>query len=211
MRSAVGALLRYLHWIGLEHTARSPRCDRILYGCSIVNLLLWPLAARSAPPVDPTICSAISKRRSSSKTSGADISRPLVPSSHQMRSTNLSLPLHPSPLLTITGFRGGGKAVHSRSGKGFGSARAKRKTSTASVHEDFCEFLTNDAHYDVWTLSPQVHAPLVWDRHDLIYAYGPPMVLRHVERQSSTRSASRGRYFRVDDRSERTIRVRRVR
>ena len=38
---------------------------------------------------------------------------------------------------------------------------------------EFCEFLTNDARHDVWIHSPDADATLVWDRHDLIYAYGP--------------------------------------
>ena len=38
---------------------------------------------------------------------------------------------------------------------------------------EFCEFLTNDGRHDLWLLSPGSEATLVWDRHDLIYAYGP--------------------------------------
>ena len=38
---------------------------------------------------------------------------------------------------------------------------------------EFCEFLTDDGRHDLWVHSPRSDATLVWDRHDLIYAYGP--------------------------------------
>ena len=37
----------------------------------------------------------------------------------------------------------------------------------------FGEFLTNDSRHDLWLHSKESDATLVWDRHDLIYAYGP--------------------------------------
>jgi hypothetical protein len=45
---------------------------------------------------------------------------------------------------------------------------------------EFCEYLTNDARHDLWVYSPRSEAPLVWDRHDLIYAYGPLEQFRAV-------------------------------
>lgn len=38
---------------------------------------------------------------------------------------------------------------------------------------EFCEFLTDDARHDLWIHSPEGGATVVWDRHHLIYAYGP--------------------------------------
>ena len=45
---------------------------------------------------------------------------------------------------------------------------------------EFCEFLTDDGRHDLWVLSPKSDATLVWDRHDLIYAYGPLNQFRGV-------------------------------
>lgn len=49
---------------------------------------------------------------------------------------------------------------------------------------EFCEFLTNDARHDVWIHSPDANATLVWDRHDLIYTYGPLEPFRAMLRES---------------------------
>lgn len=38
---------------------------------------------------------------------------------------------------------------------------------------EFCSYLTDDGRHDLWLHSPGSNATLVWDRHDLIYAYGP--------------------------------------
>jgi hypothetical protein len=45
---------------------------------------------------------------------------------------------------------------------------------------EFCEFLTDDARHDLWLHSPASDATLVWDRHDLICAYGPLAQFRAV-------------------------------
>jgi hypothetical protein len=45
---------------------------------------------------------------------------------------------------------------------------------------EFGEFLTDDARHDLWLHSPASDATLVWDRHDLIYAYGPLEQFRAV-------------------------------
>ena len=42
-----------------------------------------------------------------------------------------------------------------------------------SFMAEFCEFLTDDARHDLWVHSPEAEATLVWDRHNLMYAYGP--------------------------------------
>jgi hypothetical protein len=49
---------------------------------------------------------------------------------------------------------------------------------------EFCEFLTNDARHDLWVHAPEARATLVWDRHDLIYAYGPLERFRAVLTES---------------------------
>lgn len=37
----------------------------------------------------------------------------------------------------------------------------------------FGPFLRSDGRYDLWVHSPADNATLVWDRHDLLYGYGP--------------------------------------
>lgn len=39
--------------------------------------------------------------------------------------------------------------------------------------DEFGEFLTRDARHDLCIHSPTANATLVWDRHDVLYAYGP--------------------------------------
>lgn len=34
-------------------------------------------------------------------------------------------------------------------------------------------FLSGDARHDLWIYSPDIEATIVWDRHNLLYAYGP--------------------------------------
>ena len=38
---------------------------------------------------------------------------------------------------------------------------------------EFRPFLMADARFDLWIYSPGQQATLVWDRHNLLYAYGP--------------------------------------
>jgi len=37
----------------------------------------------------------------------------------------------------------------------------------------YSEFLSSDARFDIWIRSAQDGATLVWDRHNLLYCYGP--------------------------------------
>lgn len=37
----------------------------------------------------------------------------------------------------------------------------------------FADFLTGDGRFDFWLHSPASEGTLMWDRHDLLYAYGP--------------------------------------
>jgi len=43
----------------------------------------------------------------------------------------------------------------------------------ASFIEDFRPFLIGDGRFDLWVYSPSQKATLAWDRHNLLYAYGP--------------------------------------
>lgn len=38
---------------------------------------------------------------------------------------------------------------------------------------EFRPFLSADARFDLWIYAPRQRATLVWDRHNLLYAYGP--------------------------------------
>lgn len=53
----------------------------------------------------------------------------------------------------------------------------------------FHEFLTEDARHDLWLFSKADNATLVWDRHDLLYAYGP---LQQFERVLQTWGVAKG-------------------
>jgi hypothetical protein len=42
-----------------------------------------------------------------------------------------------------------------------------------AVVSKFKNFLAQDARFDLWAYSPSEKATVVWERHNLIYAYGP--------------------------------------
>ena len=42
-----------------------------------------------------------------------------------------------------------------------------------SFLDRFSDFLTCDSRFDLWAYSPGMQATVVWDRHNLIFAYGP--------------------------------------
>lgn len=61
-----------------------------------------------------------------------------------------------------------------------GEGRAGRYQSPALVASQlhdfidrFGEFLSRDSRFDLWGHSPSDEATVVWERHDLLYAYGP--------------------------------------
>jgi hypothetical protein len=37
----------------------------------------------------------------------------------------------------------------------------------------YADFLRSDARFDIWVHSPATRGTIVWERHNLIYAYGP--------------------------------------
>jgi hypothetical protein len=41
------------------------------------------------------------------------------------------------------------------------------------ILEEYGSYLGSDARFDLWVYSPTEKATVVWDRHNLIYAYGP--------------------------------------
>jgi hypothetical protein len=47
------------------------------------------------------------------------------------------------------------------------------RASVLQFFRQFGEFIASDARHDVWLYSGPDDATLVWDRHDLVYAYGP--------------------------------------
>jgi len=59
----------------------------------------------------------------------------------------------------------------------------------SSLFRDFGAFWREDARHDVWLHSREDSATIVWDRHDVIYAYGPLQRLEAVlEAQSIPRA-----------------------
>jgi hypothetical protein len=45
--------------------------------------------------------------------------------------------------------------------------------SAQLILTEFGSYFSGDAWHDLWAYSPSRRATLVWDRHDIIYAYGP--------------------------------------
>lgn len=45
---------------------------------------------------------------------------------------------------------------------------------------EYCEFLTADGRHDLWIHSRRPDATLVWDRHNVVYAYGPLEEFRKI-------------------------------
>ena len=61
-----------------------------------------------------------------------------------------------------------------------GEATSGRYQSPELTSEDFQEFITkfgsylsSDSRFDIWARSSNDGATIVWDRHNLLYAYGP--------------------------------------
>lgn len=47
------------------------------------------------------------------------------------------------------------------------------KTEVLDWLREFSSFLRADGRFDLWAHDPQADATLVWDRHNLLFAYGP--------------------------------------
>lgn len=48
---------------------------------------------------------------------------------------------------------------------------------------EFKMFLAGDGRFDLWFYSPEERATIVWDRHNLVYAYGPLQRYEQVLRE----------------------------
>lgn len=44
----------------------------------------------------------------------------------------------------------------------------------------FSEYLSSDARFDIWAHAPEEGSTVVWDRHNLVYAYGPIELFKAV-------------------------------
>ena len=44
----------------------------------------------------------------------------------------------------------------------------------------FASFFAGDARFDLWVHSPSAEGTIVWDRHDVIYGYGPVECFGHA-------------------------------
>ena len=53
---------------------------------------------------------------------------------------------------------------------------------------EFCEFLSNDGRHDLWVHSDAGDATLVWDRHNIIWAYGPLDLISEILRDQGLES-----------------------
>lgn len=53
-----------------------------------------------------------------------------------------------------------------------------------SFFTKFADFFSTDGRHDIWVHSPEEEATVVWDRHDLIYAYGSLNKFRAILKQN---------------------------
>ena len=82
---------------------------------------------------------------------------------------SLLLPLLPEPLFLLY-------VLHTpRGGGAFGRYQSPELShaEVAAFLSRFASFLSSDARHDLWVHSFSAGSTLVWDRHDLLYAYGP--------------------------------------
>jgi len=73
--------------------------------------------------------------------------------------------------------------LHTPRGEGDAGRYQSPALSRADVESflaRFEDYLCTDARFDLWVHSPAKDATVVWDRHDVIHAYGP---LAHFERE----------------------------
>lgn len=81
----------------------------------------------------------------------------------------LLLSLLPEPFLLLYVLhtpRGGGE-------RGRYQSPERSHADVADFLERFGSFLSSDARHDFWVHSPALDATLVWERHDVLHAYGP--------------------------------------
>lgn len=66
--------------------------------------------------------------------------------------------------------------LHTPRGEGEAGRYQSPPLSLEQLHEfvsKFKPFLSGDARFDIWAHSPAENATVVWDRHNMLYAYGP--------------------------------------
>jgi hypothetical protein len=66
--------------------------------------------------------------------------------------------------------------LHTPRGEGRAGRYQSPSFSAAQVREflgSFKQFLSQDARFDIWGHSPSDKGTVVWERHNLLYAYGP--------------------------------------
>jgi hypothetical protein len=66
--------------------------------------------------------------------------------------------------------------LHTSRGEGETGRYQSPDLSRAQLHgflDHFADYLQNDSRFDLWVHSPDDRAVVVWDRHNLIWAYGP--------------------------------------
>ena len=101
------------------------------------------------------------------KTTGPDRLRVGIPAQSD-EPVRLLLAMMPEPFVLVY-------VLHTPRGAERGryeSPGLNRAQVEAFLHE-FHAYLTEDARHDLWILSPAAHITLVWDRHDILFAYGP--------------------------------------
>lgn len=73
--------------------------------------------------------------------------------------------------------------LHTPRGEGDAGRYQSPSLSLSEVQSfltQYSAFLAGDSRFDLWVHSPSENATVIWDRHNLVYAYGP------VERYAST-------------------------
>lgn len=66
--------------------------------------------------------------------------------------------------------------LHTPRGEGDSGRYQSPEVGQAELQKFFSKFaiyLGGDARFDIWVHSPSTNGTLVWDRHNLIYGYGP--------------------------------------
>lgn len=66
--------------------------------------------------------------------------------------------------------------LHTPRGEGDAGRYQSPAISAETLREfiaEFGQFLSADARFDIWAHSPEDRATVVWDRHNMLYAYGP--------------------------------------
>jgi len=91
-----------------------------------------------------------------------------VPGGDWLPFERLALTLEP-PLILLY-------VLHTPRGEGQPGRYQSEEVSGAELQnflERFGTYLSSDSRFDLWAYSPDEDAKIVWDRHNLLFAYGP--------------------------------------